>query len=158
MTEAPSPAVSDGSALTAREAELLRRAGERVFTLSRQLATAEARNRQLQAELEHTREMLTETRQSRGILSAQVASLQREVEREFEERSELRKLLASLQMQLQALLPSVVAPAMPSPPMMQIARSAPQRGSSQTTSQGGQNRSSRWLGRAAREIGILGRR
>jgi predicted RNase H-like nuclease (RuvC/YqgF family) len=156
VTQAPSSALSNGSALTARESDLLRRAGERVFSLSRQLAAAEAHNRRLQAELDHTREMLAETRQGREILSAQVSSLQREVEREFQERSELRKLLASLQMQMQALLPSMVTPAVSAPALG--LRAAPQRASTPTLPPGDADSRRGWLNRAAREIRGLSRR
>lgn len=159
MAEGQSSVASNGGfELTARESDLLRKAGERVFGLSRQLAATEANARRLQSELEHTREILAETRQTRDILSAQVTALQREVEREFEERSELRKLLASLQLQLQAMLPSVIPPAA-LPPISLTQRTRPQRGSALSPNQDKRPRDQvGWLERAAREFGIRSRR
>ena len=119
--------LDDLSSLTPRESELLRKAGDRIFALSRRLADSESQTRQLQQELSHVRELLSETRRSRDLLSLQVTSLQRDVDREFEERSELRRLLASLQLQLQAMLPSI-APR-PEAPWLSPGRAAPQRGS-----------------------------
>lgn len=93
--------------LTARESELLRKAGERVFALSRRLATSENEAEQLKAETRSLRDLLAESREVRAVLSAQVASMQTELDREYEERSELRRLLASLHLQMQELLPVV---------------------------------------------------
>lgn len=100
----PQPGGPGFASLTARESELLRKAGDRIFKLSRALAEAERSVQRLDQELSHTRELLAETRTSRDLLSAQVTSMHRELDREFVERSELRRLLASLQMQMQSLL------------------------------------------------------
>jgi hypothetical protein len=152
-------ASNGGFDLTARESDLLRKAGERVFGLSRQLAASEAHARRLQSELEHTREILAETRQTREILSAQVTTLHREIEREFEERSELRKLLASLQLQLQAMLPSLIAPAAPETPFFLPGRASPQRGSALAEPTETRSRQQvSWIERAAKEFRIRARR
>ena len=95
------------ASLTPRESELLRKAGERVFALSRRLAAKETEAEQLRFEARSLRDLLAESREVRQVLSAQVASMQTELDREYEERSELRRLLASLHMQMQELLPVV---------------------------------------------------
>ena len=97
------------TALTPRESDLLRQAGERIFALSRSLAAAEKESSRSSQDLSKALEVLEETRSTRDILSAQVASQLRQIEREFDERAELRRLLASLQVQMQALLSSVIA-------------------------------------------------
>ena len=97
--------------LTARESELLRKAGERVFALSRRLASKESEADKLQAETKSLRDLLAESREIRQVLAAQVASMQQELDREYEERSELRRLLASLHLQMQELLPLITRPA-----------------------------------------------
>lgn len=95
------------ASLTPRESELLRKAGERVFSLSRRLAEKEREADRLRAETQSLRDLLAESREVRDVLAAQVTSLQTEIEREYEERSELRRLLASLHVQMQELLPVV---------------------------------------------------
>jgi len=94
--------------LTARETELLKRAGERVFALSRRLAERDREVERLRAEVDSLRELLAENRNIREILSAQITSLQTEHEREYEERSELRRLVAALHLQLQEVIPMLV--------------------------------------------------
>ena len=112
------------ASLTARESELLRKAGDRIFALSRGLAEAEKAVQRLDLELRHTRELLSETRSSRDILSSQVTALQRELEREYVERAELRRLLSSFQMQIQAMLTPT---ATEDRPRLGQGREAPQR-------------------------------
>lgn len=109
MVQAPelSPPTSFGP-LTARESELLKRAGERVFALSRRLAERDREVERLRAEVDSLRELLAENRNIREILSAQITSLQTEHEREYEERSELRRLVAALHLQLQEVIPMLV--------------------------------------------------
>lgn len=114
-------------ALTQRESDLLRKAGERVFVLSRKLAESERQVAHLREASDHLRELLAETRLSRDTLAAQVSSLQRELEREYDERSELRRLLSSLQMQIQAMLPLIVAGGASERPTLAIGRTAGQR-------------------------------
>ncbi len=123
----PPPEEALGS-LTQRESDLLRKAGERVFALSRKLAESERQVARHRQEAEHLRELLAETRMSRDTLSAQVSSLQRELEREYEERAELRRLLSSLQLQMQAMLPMIVAGGTTERPALTIGRTAGQRG------------------------------
>jgi hypothetical protein len=101
--------------LTARESELLKRAGERVFALSRRLADREREVERLNAEVSSLRELLAENRNIREILSAQITSLQTEHEREYEERSELRRLVAGLHLQLQEVLPMLIRKQAPAP-------------------------------------------
>jgi len=93
--------------LTARESELLRKAGERVFSLSKRLAEKQRESDQLHSETQSLRDLLAESKEVRRVLSAQVESMQTELDREYEERSELRQLLASLHVQMQELLPVV---------------------------------------------------
>lgn len=93
--------------LTARESVLLKKAGERVFELSRRVAELERAVERLESELAGARELLAESREVRNVLVAQVTSLQTDLDREYDERSELRKLLASLHIQMQELLPVV---------------------------------------------------
>ena len=109
MVQAPglSPPASFGP-LTARETELLKRAGERVFALSRRLAERDREVEKLRAEVDSLRELLAENRNIREILSAQIMSLQTEHEREYEERAELRRLVAALHLQLQEVIPMLV--------------------------------------------------
>ena len=95
------------SELTPRESELLKKAGERVFALSRRLPEKEREASRYQSELQGLRELLAESREVRQVLSSQVTSLQTELDREYEERSELRRLLGSLHLQMQELLPLV---------------------------------------------------
>jgi ABC-type transporter Mla subunit MlaD len=122
----PSPASGESfGALTARESNLLRQAGERIFAVSRKLADSEREVQQLRQEISHLGELLAETRASRDTLSAQVQSIQRDLEREYDERAELRRLLASLQMQLQSLLSAVVGGA--APPGLGLGRIAGQK-------------------------------
>lgn len=102
-TESRSPEAL--GSLTARESELLKRAGERVFALSRRLAERDRQVEKLTAEAAALRELLSENRNIREILSAQITSLQTEHEREYEERAELRRLVAGLHVQLQEVLP-----------------------------------------------------
>ncbi len=97
------------TALTQRESDLLRQAGERIFALSRSLVAAEKEASKSSQDLLRALEVLKETRATRDILASQVASQLKQIEREFDERAELRRLLASLQMQMQALLTSVIA-------------------------------------------------
>jgi len=108
VEESVRPAISDPLAtppsLTDRESQLLRQAGERVFALARKVSAAERREEEIKRELEQTRELLAETRNTRDVLSAQVQSLLRERERDFEERSELRQLLGAITVQLQAAM------------------------------------------------------
>ena len=93
--------------LTDRESEILRKAGERVFSLSKRLADQEKESDHLRTETQSLRELLAESREVRKVLSDQINSLHRELDREYEERSELRRLLASLHLQMQELLPVV---------------------------------------------------
>jgi predicted RNase H-like nuclease (RuvC/YqgF family) len=93
--------------LTPREAELLKKAGERVYALSRKLSDREREAQGLQSESRSLRELLAESHEVRKVLAAQVESLQKELDREYEERSELRRLLASLHVQMQELLPVI---------------------------------------------------
>jgi hypothetical protein len=93
--------------LTERESEILRKAGERVFALSKRLADQERESSRLTSEAQTARELLAESREVRRVLSNQVQSLQTALDREYEERSELRRLLASLHIQMQELLPLV---------------------------------------------------
>jgi chromosome segregation ATPase len=102
--EEPALAEAGLGSLSARESELLKTAGERVFDLSRRLAEKDKETERLKSDLAGLRELLAETRSSRDILANQVLSLQRELEREFEERSELRRLLSSLHLQLQTMM------------------------------------------------------
>lgn len=113
------------ASLTARESELLRKAGDRIFALSRGLAEAEKAVQRLDLELRHTRELLSETRSSRDILSSQVTALQRELEREYVERAELRRLLSSFQMQIQTMLTPTATEDLR--PRLGQGREAPQR-------------------------------
>lgn len=94
--------------LTARESELLHRAGERVFALSRRLAERDKEVERLTSDMKSLRELLAENRNIREILSAQITSLQAEHEREYEERSELRRLVAGLHLQLQEVIPMMM--------------------------------------------------
>lgn len=93
--------------LSERESEILRKAGERVFALSKRLAEKERETNQMRSEAASARELLAESREVRRVLSDQIQSLQQALDREYEERSELRRLLASLHMQMQELLPIV---------------------------------------------------
>jgi chromosome segregation ATPase len=95
------------SQLTPREAELLKKAGERVYALSRKVADRERETQALKLESQNLRDLLAESREVRRVLAAQVESMQRELDREYEERSELRRLLASLHVQMQELLPVI---------------------------------------------------
>lgn len=125
--------------LTARESELLKKAGERVFELSRRVAELERTVERLESELAGARELLAESREVRNVLVAQVTSLQTDLDREYEERSELRRLLASLHIQMQELLPVVTGlsksyrdegpPAVAAPPPLQRGRHPPKRNS-----------------------------
>ncbi len=119
MVQAPelSPPTSFGP-LTARESELLKRAGERVFALSRRLAERDREVEKLRAEVDSLRELLAENRNIREILSAQITSLQTEHEREYEERSELRRLVAALHLQLQEVIPMLVRQRTEDPPAL----------------------------------------
>lgn len=93
--------------LTDRESEILRKAGERVFALSKRLAEREREANELRSEVVGARELLAESREVRQVLTDQIQSLQTSLDREYEERAELRRLLASLHMQMQELLPIV---------------------------------------------------
>lgn len=93
--------------LTERESEILRKAGERVFALSKRLAEREREADQLRSEVQGARELLAESREVRQVLTEQIQSLQTSLDREYEERAELRRLLASLHLQMQELLPIV---------------------------------------------------
>ena len=93
--------------LTERESDILRKAGERVFALSKRLADQEREADRSSAEAQSLRELLAESREVRKVLTDQISSLHRELDREYEERSELRRLLASLHVQMQELLPVV---------------------------------------------------
>jgi hypothetical protein len=142
--------------LSEREAEILRRSGERVFELSRRLADAErslAEARQRTAQLE---ELLNETRRSRDTLLAHTESLQRLLEREYDERAELRRLLAGLQMQMQSMLNGHVAAP---PPGLMLARAAGQKAVSSRPAPPPPPAEERngWLRSRARELRSLGR-
>lgn len=104
MQATGSPAEPFGS-LTPRESELLKRAGERVFGLSRRLADRDREVSRLGSEVQSLRDLLAENREIRDILSAQITSLQLEKEREYEERAELRQIVAGLHAQLQEVIP-----------------------------------------------------
>jgi len=114
VEESVRPTFSDPLAtppsLTERESQLLRQAGERVFALARKVSAAERREQDMKRELEQTRELLAETRNTRDVLSAQVQSLLRERERDFEERSELRQLLGAITVQLQTAMSRPIGP------------------------------------------------
>ena len=134
VEESVRPAISDPLAtppsLTDRESQLLRQAGERVFALARKVSAAERREEEIKRELEQTRELLAETRNTRDVLSAQVQSLLRERERDFEERSELRQLLGAITVQLQTAMNRPVGLGLaaqhpPSPPTTRPAIAAP---------------------------------
>lgn len=111
--------------LTARESELLRKAGERVFALSRRLANKENEAEQLKAETRSLRDLLAESREVRAVLSAQVTSMQTELDREYEERAELRRLLASLHLQMQELLPVVTGLSRLTPQLVESSQPPP---------------------------------
>lgn len=113
------------ASLTARESELLRKAGERVFALSRRLADKENEAEQLKAETRSLRDLLAESREVRAVLSAQVSSMQTELDREYEERAELRRLLASLHLQMQELLPVVTGLSRLTPQLVEKSRPQP---------------------------------
>ena len=106
--------------LTAREAELLKKAGERVYALSRRVAERDREVQELTSESQGLRDLLAESREVRKVLVSQVESLQTQLDREYSERSELRRLLASLHVQMQELLPSITGLAherqLPTPP------------------------------------------
>ena len=148
MTDVPvlqseaAPQQNGFASLTAREAELLRKAGDRIFALSRGLADADKAVQRLELELRHTREMLAETRASRDVLSSQVTSLQREVEREFVERSELRRLLSNFQMQVQTMLTPTASE--DHRPRLGQGREAPQRAARQDWPRRHEPRPSSW--------------
>ena len=91
-------------ALTPRESQMLRDAGERVLSLSRRLSEAERSIATLERDLAHARDLLLEARDMRDCFRAQVARLQHEADRERAERVELGRLLVGLQAQLQSLL------------------------------------------------------
>lgn len=135
---APRPTVSAPNttfdSLTVRESELLRKAGDRIFALSRRLSEAERSVQRLEQELSHSRDLLEETRRSRDVLSDQVRSMQGDLEREFVERSELRRLLASLQVQFQT---HFAPPAQDARPRLGQGRESPQRGSAESSSSKG---------------------
>jgi chromosome segregation ATPase len=113
------------ASLSERESELVRRAGERVFTLSRKLAAAEKEIERLRSELRQAHVLVDEVRTSRDVLSSQVASLLGERDREYQERAELRRLMASLQSQMQEMLSGFIASQ--AAPRGLLGRAAPQR-------------------------------
>ncbi len=117
--------VRNGASLSERESELLRRAGERVFTLSRKVAAAEKENERLRSELRQAEILVDEVRKSRDVLSSQVASLLNERDREYQERAELRRLMASLQSQMQEMLSGFIASQ--AAPRGILGRASPQR-------------------------------
>jgi hypothetical protein len=118
-----------GAGLNDREAQLLQLSGDRIYSLSRRLATADREAQILRAELDTTREMLTEARHMRDILASQVEALLKERDRDYEERAQLRELLLASQAQLHQLLPHALGgfTALARSP---IGRVLPQRGSS----------------------------
>jgi chromosome segregation ATPase len=118
--------VQNGASLSDRESELLQRAGERVFALSRKVAAAEREIERLRSELQQSSILVDEVRRSRDVLSSQVMSLLNERDREYQERAELRRLLASLQSQMQSMLTTLVV-RQPSPPQVMLGRPSPQR-------------------------------
>lgn len=107
MTHPERQPVNPLGQLSERESEILKKAGERVFALSRRLADKELESEKLRAESHSLRELLAESREVRQVLTDQITSLHVELDREYEERSELRRLLASLHVQMQELLPIV---------------------------------------------------
>ncbi len=113
-----------------QEAQLLRLSTDRIYSLSRRLATADQELHGLRAEVTQMRETLEETRRMRDLLASQVESLLRERERDYEERAELRRLLASAHSQLREILPRAFAVADGGSFVSPIARVLPQRGSS----------------------------
>lgn len=119
----------DFGPLSARESALLQKAGERVFALSRKVATLDREVERLRGDLTHAEAMLGEAQKMRDILSNQVASLQREGDRNWEERAELRRLLASLQMQLQTLLGTFIEQQSAPRPGLAAGRISPQHSS-----------------------------
>jgi chromosome segregation ATPase len=83
MEETPEPGSglawatdADLSKLTAREAELVRQAGERVFSLARDLAVAQREVARLQQESKLAQDTAETLRASRDALSARVAELE----------------------------------------------------------------------------------
>ncbi len=105
--------------LTERENRLLKQAGDRVFTLARQVAALEQEKRQLQQTSDHLEALLNEVRRSRDVLSAQVESLLIERDRDYEERAELRRLLAATSAWVQSTLNA--------PRANEVGRAAPQK-------------------------------
>ena len=142
--------------LSEREAEILRRSGERVFELSRRLADAERSLAEAQQRTAQLEELLAETRKSRDTLLAHTESLQRLLEREYDERAELRRLLAGLQMQMQSMLNGHVAAP---PPGVLLARAAGQKVMTPPAAQPPPPADERngWLRSRARELRNLGR-
>jgi hypothetical protein len=144
--------------LSEREAEILRRSGERVFELSRRLADAERSLAGAQQRTAQLEELLAETRKSRDTLLTHAESLQRLLEREYDERAELRRLLAGLQMQMQSMLNGHVAAVSPG---LMLARAAGQKAvpapaPPQAASGPGAEREG-WLRSRARELRQFGR-
>jgi chromosome segregation ATPase len=66
----------DLSKLSEREAELVRRAGERIFSLSRELAAAELEAGRLKQESHHALRVAAELRLSRDSLARRVTELE----------------------------------------------------------------------------------
>ena len=118
--------VERAAALTPRESDLLKRSGERIFTLSRKVAAAEREIERLKTEVLQSQLLIEEIRRSRDVLSAQVTSLLVERDRDYQERSELRRLLASLQNQMQTILGSLLT-AEPLERRALLGRPSPQR-------------------------------
>ena len=90
--------------LTAREADLLREAGDRVFTLSRDLAEAARATDQLRADLASALNGRAESAAARDAQELRAESLQAQLGRAIEERDELRQLIKSLDHRLNQAL------------------------------------------------------
>lgn len=104
-------AIANGGSLrglSERESELVTKAGERVFELSRRLGERERELAQLKAEINSLRQLLEETTRSREVLASQIIACQSENDRNYQERVELRQLLGSAQTQLQNLVQKVL--------------------------------------------------
>lgn len=129
MTEpATPPADDDGqaalAALTAREAELLREAGERVFALSRDLAEGARERARLEAELAAARARRDEAVAAGEAAQRNVAAIEAEAARGLEERAELRQLITSLDGRLRQALAAAAPPPPPKQPQASLLAAA----------------------------------
>lgn len=99
------------AALTPREAELLRQAGDRVFALSRDLAIAENEVTVARAGLAAAHAQRDEALAGRDARALRLETLEGELGRALEERAELRQLIQSLEHRLKVALAAAVQPA-----------------------------------------------